>query len=213
MPPKVYRPAIPSSYIEPDQPFGNSLWREKERPGKRIDIIHFQQKDNSQLEANVNWTGCGVEHRPKIVHMIKEYWDVFAQEGLRNPILGFQFVVDTGAARPICCRLPRYGMHESPVLKRICEGLKHNGIVEEDTGPWGAMVVLAAKPNQHEVHWNDYVWRICVSYRILNAVTRPFKYPIRRCDDAILSIGKAKYFIKMNLDSGYWDPRDPNITP
>ena len=158
MPPKVYRPAIPSSYIEPEglpdpsegleclyKPFGQSLWRKKERTGKRPDIIRFEPKDNQQLEKNINWEGCNPQHKHLIVPIIKEYWDVFAQEGLKNPILGFQFVVDTGASKPICCRLPRYGLYEAPVIKRICDGLKHNGIVEEDTGPWGAMVVLAAK--------------------------------------------------------------------
>ena len=45
---------------------------------------------------------------------------------------------------------------------------------------------------------------MCVSYRKLNAVTRPFRFSLRRCDDAILSIGEAKWFIKMDLHSGYW---------
>ena len=217
MPPKVYRPTIPSTYIEPEglpdpsegleclhKPFGMSLWKEKERPGKRVDVIHFRPEDEKQLQQNINWTGCQSENRQRIVDIIQEYWDVFAQEGLKNPILGFQFVVDTGAAKPVCCRLPRYGMHEAPVIKKICAGLKHNGIIEEDKGPWGAMIVLAAKPNQAQVHWNDYVWRMCVSYRKLNSITRPYKFPIRRCDDAILSIGEAQFFIKMDLDSGYW---------
>ena len=217
MPPKVYRPAIPSTYVEPEglpdpsegleclhRPMGCSLWRERLPPGKRADIIRFQPSDEQQLNKNINWTGCTEELKRMVLPIIKEYWDVFAEEGLRNPILGFQFVVDTGTATPVCCKLPRYGMHEGPVIRKICDGLKHNGIIEEDRGPWGAMIVLAAKPNQNEVHWNDYVWRMCVSYRKLNSITRPYKFPIRRYDDAILSIGQANYFIKMDLDSGYW---------
>ena len=107
MPPKVYRPARPSTYVEPEglpdpsegleclhQPLGPSLWKERDRPGKRVDIIPFQLKDKKQLDKNINWEGCMEEHRHRIKHMIEEYWDVFAEEGLRNPILGFQFVVD-----------------------------------------------------------------------------------------------------------------------
>ena len=45
---------------------------------------------------------------------------------------------------------------------------------------------------------------MCVSYRKLNSITRPYRFPIRRCDDAILSIGTTKYFIKMDLETGYW---------
>ena len=83
--------------------------------------------------------------------------------------------------------------------------LLHNSWIEECGGPWGSMIVLAPKPHQeHVTDINDFVWRMCVSYRKLNAVTRPVKYPIRRCDDAILQIGEARFFIKMDLDSGYW---------
>ena len=48
------------------------------------------------------------------------------------------------------------------------------------------MIVLAAKP--HQEHVDDLkkcVWRMCVSYRGLNHVTKPFEYPIPHCDDAI----------------------------
>ena len=218
MPPKVYRPPIPSTYIEPEglpdpaegleclySPHGKSLWKSKQPPPPRSDVILFNRSlDQAEMDRNIRWNGCDDRHRLTIKSIIEQYWDVFAEKGLKNPILGFQFVVDTGAAEPVCCRLPRYGMHESAVIKKLCNGLKHNGIVEEDRGPWGAMVVLAAKPGQEDVNWNDYVWRLCVSYRKLNAITRPFRYPIRCCDDAILEIGDAKFFIKMDLDSGYW---------
>ena len=218
MPPKVYRPAIPSTYVEPAglpdpaegleclyQPRGQSLWKRKDPPDPRSDIIKFDDNIHQrELEKNLNWTGCRADHRLAVLPVIREYWDVFAEEGLRNPILGFQFVVDTGEAQPVCCRIPRYGMHEAPVIRKICDGLKHNGIIEPDRGPWGAMIVLAAKANQEDVIWNEYVWRLCVSYRKLNSITRPFTFPIRRCDDAVHTIRHANYLIKMDLDSGYW---------
>ena len=140
----------------------------------------------------------------KITKLIKEFWEVFSQEGLQNPIIGYEFVVDMGAAEPVCCKPPRYGFNEAPVIKLICQGLKQNEMVEEDRGPWGAMVVLAAKPGQENVHWNDFVWRMCVSYRKLNAIIRPFHFPIRRCDDAILNMRATKYFIKTDLETRYW---------
>ena len=141
MPPKVYRPAIPSTYVEPanlpdpaegleclHRPLGHSLWRTREPPLLRNDIIMFNtSKHQRQLENNINWTGCKPENKRSIIRLVQSYWDVFAEEGLRNPIKGFQFVVDTGETKPICCRIPRYGMHEAPVIKKICEGLKHNG--------------------------------------------------------------------------------------
>ena len=121
MPPKIYRPPIPSSYVEPEQlpdplegmeclhkPLGQSLWKHKTPPPIRTDIIHFNPLIHlKELNKNANWEGCTEVNRGRITRILKDYWDVFAQEGLRNPIMGYNFVVDTGAAEPVCCRLPR----------------------------------------------------------------------------------------------------------
>ena len=51
-------------------------------------------------------------------------------------------------------------------------------------------MVLAQKPHQeHITDINDFVWRMCVSYRKLNAVTKPFQFPIPRCDAVIVILG------------------------
>ena len=100
--------------------------------------------------------------------------------------------------------MPQYGPHEARVISELTRGLERNGLIEEARSPWGAQVVLAAKPNQEHVHWSEYIWRLTVSYRKLNAVTRPFIYPARRCDDAARDIGPSKYFITMDFESGFW---------
>ena len=87
----------------------------------------------------------------------------------------------------------------------MVERRDENGVMEEDNGPWRALVVLAAKPHQENVLWNEYQWRLCVSYQKLNQVNHPFTLPINRCDDALQDIDtEAKYFIAVDMDSGYW---------
>ncbi len=44
----------------------------------------------------------------------------------------------------------------------------------------------------------------CVSYRCVNQVTRPFTFPIRRCDEVVDNIGPRKCYIMMDLNSNYW---------
>ena len=63
--------------------------------------------------------------------------------------------------------------------------LDENGVVEEDVVPWGALLLLAAKPHHKNVPWHKYQLGICVSYQKLNQVTRPFAFPITRCYDAV----------------------------
>lgn len=215
---RIWRPKVASKYEEPDcfpdatanleilyKNYGKPLWVPKERLPPRDDIVSFNQNlHQEEFNKNIQWQDCPEELRPTIQKIIEEYWDVFMEEGVRKPIRGALFHVDTGQIAPVCTRPPRYGPHETRVINELVAKLEANGIIEDDDGPWGAPIVLAAKPHQEHVHWSQYTWRLCVSYRKLNAVTRPFTFPIIRCDDAVKEIGNAKYFITMDLDSGYW---------
>ena len=123
---------------------------------------------------------------------------------MRKSIRGYEFQIDTGAAVPLTCKVPVFGPHEERVILELVEQLEKKGLIEDDEGPWGSPIVLASKPNQDHKHWSEYVFRLCVSYRALNAITRPFLFPVRRCDDAIEMVAAALYIITMDLDAGYW---------
>ena len=214
---KIWRPQATSQYQEPDcipdplsdleilhKDHGKSLWVNKKKLPPRDDIINFvPSKHNEEIKRNLQWRDCPDAHKETIESIIREHWDVFAEEGVRNHVRGAMFHVDTGTIKPVCCKPPRHGPHETRVINDLVDKLERNGLVEDDDGPWGALVVLAAKPNQEHVHWSQCIWRLCVSYRQLNAVTRPFTFPTVRCDDAVRSIGECKFYITMDLDSGY----------
>lgn len=88
------------------------------------------------------------------------------------------------------------------------ETLLHNEWIRECQGPWGSMIVLAQKPHQETItQIEDFVWRMCVSYRKLNSITEPFQYPIPRCDDSVtivgIQVGGKMYFISLDAKQGY----------
>ncbi|MGH7974524.1 MAG: hypothetical protein ACREBR_03270 [bacterium] len=127
-----------------------------------------------------------------LLAIIKNYWDCFYEEGARRPILGFEFCIDTGSAQPVSIRQPKYGPQESRIIMSQIESLLHNGWIKECAGPWASSIVLAAKPHQeHITDINKFVWRMCVSYRKLNSITKPFEFPIPRCADAVEDLGDA----------------------
>jgi hypothetical protein len=85
--------------------------------------------------------------------------------------------------------------------------LKANGWIRKCFGPWGSSIAPAAKPHQEHIHSiEDFIWRLCVSYRRLNQVTLPFEYRIPRCDDAIDNFGDSAgrlFFIALDNKTGY----------
>ena len=221
LPKRIWRPQMQNTCVEPDDNLipdsaegldtlfsehGHTVRKTKgeDTPERQDTIKHDPETDKAELEGNAQWRDCPEEHRPEVLKAIVDCWDVFAKRGMKRPIIGCKFHVDTGDVAPISCSTPRHGPHESRAIDILVKNLEDGGIIEDDDGPWGAMTVLATKPNQEHVHWSEHVFRFCVSCRNLNSKTRPFTFPTPRCDDAILEIGNAKFFITMDLDCGCW---------
>ena len=227
-PPKIWRPKAPDLYVPIDysndidddllihayENFGKSKTAYKSEswnPGSpRTDLIKYDAaRDDDEIKSSFKINpDCSTEIRSRILSIIHKYWDCFCKRGVSRPILGFEFGIDTGASRPVCCRKPQYGFHEKSIIMDQVEALKKSGLIEECQGPWGSLIVLAPKPHQEHVeNIDDFIWRMCVSYRKLNSVTKPFSYPIPRCDDAIDTlgpVGSAKlYFITLDARQGY----------
>ncbi len=55
-----------------------------------------------------------------------------------------------------------------------------------------------------------------MDYQRLNAISGDNKYPIPRINDCLDQLGKAKYFSKIDLRTGYWQmqvhPEDQHKT-
>ena len=84
---------------------------------------------------------------------------------------------------------PRYGSYETNIIMKHVKTLLGNDRIERCEGPWGVSIVLGTKPHQdHVKDIDNFVWRMCISYSKLNAITKPFEFPILRCNDAITII-------------------------
>ena len=215
---RIWRAQVKSEYVEPEDELdptgsldylyehaGKTVLKSKETLPPRDDIITFSsERHQHSFDKLIQWGDCPLEHRPVIGAIIREYWDVFDPQGALRTIRGYLFRIDVGNHKPICCKPPRYGPHETVVMNKLLAELERQGVIEDNTGPYGAMIVLAAKPNQGHVHWSEYVFRLCVSFRMLNAITRPFQYPIPRCDDEAEKMGDSECAITADLDAGYW---------
>ena len=224
VPQKIWRPRVISKYTTPEfdddntddildyGQYGKCVYKRNTEWFNNLNrqdiIIYDDAKHASELENDLKFDdSVDSDMRSKVTDIIKEYWDCFIKEGAKRPILGYEFGIDTGGAKPVCCRKPSYGPYESKIIMEQTAQLLENGWIERCGGPWGSMIVLAQKPHQEEViKIEDFIWRMCISYRRLNAITKPFQFPIPRCDDAISILGSGAgdiWIISLDARQGY----------
>ena len=177
----------------------------------RTDIIQWSQPlHQKEFDSVITITSPTLPEkiRVKLTCIIQSNWDAFVAEGVIRPVIGYEFCIDTGTAPPVACRRQRYGIHEAKIIEEQAAVLRQNGWTRScPTGGYCSLIVLAPKPHQESVtNILDFIWRMCVSYRGLNAVTSPFEYPIPRNDEALdnFGIGAGKlYWISIDAKSGY----------
>ena len=84
-------------------------------------------------------------------------------------------------------------------LRRQLKEMLDAGFIRPSKAPYGAPVLFQKK--------QDGSLRLCTDYRALNKVTVKNKYPIPLIADLFDQLGKARWFTKLDLRSGYHQVR------
>ena len=170
--------------------------------GEEYDAV----KHAKHLQSDLNIAHLTLIQRERLTSLIKKYYRVFSKAGVVTPVKDYVCDIDTGSARPICCRNPTFGPLETPVMEHAMAKLLDLGHIRQIIdGQWLSKPLLAPKPHQENVTSIDnFVWRFCVNYAPLNTVTRVVAMPIPRCDEAVgNTFGNAKFRWLMDAISGY----------
>ena len=119
----------------------------------------------------------------------------------------FEFCIDTGDSKPVCCRHPLYWIRERKIMDEHIQIPETKDWMCDCKGRWGSLILLAPKPYKESGNnINDFVWRLYISYLALNGVTKSFKLPIPRFADSNENFGdfsERMYFICLDARSGY----------
>lgn len=144
----------------------------------------------------------------QITALLTEYEDIFAAGDTtgRTNIVTHQ--IETGEAAPIKQRPHRMTAEGHQQIREAVQKMLEARQVQPSDSSWGANPVIVKK--------KDGTARVCIDYRALNEVTRKDCYPLPRTDVVLGELGKAQWFSKLDLKSGYWqivlDPEDRHKT-
>lgn len=91
------------------------------------------------------------------------------------------------------------------VLTSIIEELLDCGVIKESQSNFASPVILVKKKNGED--------RMCVDYRGLNKITKKVKFPLPLIEEQLNELVGYKYFIVLDLASGYYQiPIKPEHT-
>ncbi|RVW47393.1 Retrovirus-related Pol polyprotein from transposon 297 [Vitis vinifera] len=102
-------------------------------------------------------------------------------------------------AKPPAMGPYRMAPPELEELRRQLKELLDAGFIQPSKAPYGAPVLFQKK--------HDGSLRMCIDYWALNKVTVKNKYPILLIADLFDQLGRARYFTKLDLRSGYYQVR------
>lgn len=165
--------------------------------------------DNVDLHVNtlLQLDYCNVqmdELKSKIIHLEenfqKQIIDIFERH---ITILNKTGSVTTGELRirlksdkVINYRPYRLAPCERDKVKLIIQDLIDNNIIRESESPFASPVILVKKKDGSD--------RLCVDYRSLNKIIERDTYPLPLIEDQIDKLGKAKFYISIDMKNGFY---------
>jgi hypothetical protein len=127
----------------------------------------------SRIKASLHHV---VERRLQDIHVVHEFSDVFPDELSRmSPKRAIEFKIELQPGTTPIAKAPYKMSHVELVdLKIQLQDLLDKGFIHPSSLPWGCPALFIPK--------KDKELRLCVDYRLLNAVIIKNKYPLPRID-------------------------------
>ena len=135
------------------------------------------------------------ECKKTLARILEDFKDLWKVKYLtKTSICKHEICLDTD--RPICCRPRPYTPDQARTIKEEVKKMLDEGIIRPSKSPFASCVVLVKKKTGE--------WRFCIDYRPLNKATIKDSHPLPRIKDLLMSIEGARYFVSLDLRSGYW---------
>ena len=162
-------------------------------PAERVSLPEHLQELLERMSEDLEDS-----QRNRLARTLLELTDLFPAPGsaLTGHTEAVEHTIDMGDSLPIRCAPRRMSPQKIKQEEACVEETLTGGQIESSDSPWSAPVVLVTK--------KDGGTRFCVDYGQLNLATVKDAYPLPRIGDTLDMLAGKRWFLTLDLASGYW---------
>ena len=154
--------------------------------------MHMPSQDEikSQIHTEEN-------HRKLVEELVFKNLDVFAFKD--SQVLASDLVkmkIDLTDKTPFKIKPYRLSLNDQKVVDKAVREWEESGIICRSRGPYSSSAVVVDK--------KDGSKRVCIDFRRLNKITKPYVYPLPTIDQILGKLGGAQYISTFDLKSGFF---------
>ncbi|KAE8951277.1 hypothetical protein PR001_g33793, partial [Phytophthora rubi] len=116
---------------------------------------------------------------------------------LPPPAYGVVCDIDVQGHAPIKQRARRIALRHLQKLYELLKGLLKADLVAFSDSPWASPIVIVLKKNGIDI-------RLCIDYKLVNAVTLIMEYAMPLVDDLLTELEAYLWFCSLDAASGFW---------
>ncbi|KAE9268339.1 hypothetical protein PR003_g31482, partial [Phytophthora rubi] len=149
--------------------------------------------------SNVRHPELSLDLQEKVVRVLKQHEKIMISSGnaLPPPAYGVVCDIDEQGHPPIEQKARRAPLRHLKKLYELLKGLLKAGLVSFSTSPWASPIVIVLKKNGVDI-------RLCIDYKMVNAVTAIMEYAMPLVDDLLTDLEKYLWHCSLDAASGFW---------
>ncbi|KAE9171410.1 hypothetical protein PF005_g27150 [Phytophthora fragariae] len=147
---------------------------------------------------NVRSSTHSTEQYNKLVKVLRRHAKIMISSGnaLPPPAYGVVCDIDVQGHAPIKQRARRVPLKHLEKLYEWLKGLLKAGLVAFSNSPWASPIVIVLKKNGIDI-------RLCIDYKMVNAITVALEYAMPLVDDLLTELESYLWFCSLDAASGF----------
>ncbi|GMF31693.1 unnamed protein product [Phytophthora fragariaefolia] len=135
----------------------------------------------------------------KLVETLRRHEEIMIASGnaLPPPAYGVVCDIDVRGHAPIKQRARRIPLKYLRKLYELLKGLLEAGLIASSSSPWASLIVIVLKENGQDI-------RLCIDYKMVNAITLTMEYAMPLVDDLLTEMECYLWFCSLDAASGFW---------